>query len=160
MRGRCSWCPPSWILVLVILSGCAAGPTRTIVEGQLLPRHFRFVTVVEQSGNEPGGWRAACIYLPIRRDTGDAFICKFGVEMPIATQADGLFSEPLAQRISADCANQAAYGVLSLATPETPLGVACEGFKSTYNEILNRSVRGSRVKTRCHERTTPVEIGQ
>jgi hypothetical protein len=144
-------------LLLALLSGCAS--RRTIVEGRLQPRHFQFVTVVEQRGSEPGGWRAACVYLHVKSDTGQVFVCKFGVEMPIKTQKEGFLSTPLAQRIAADCANLAAYSYFPSTTVETPLGLACKGFKTTYNEVLNRAVGGSRVETGCHEKTTPVEVG-
>ena len=72
-------------LLVTLLSGCATSRTATIVEGALEPRNFRFVTVVEQRGDEPGGWRAACLRLPIKSDTGDESICKMGVDMPIMT---------------------------------------------------------------------------
>jgi hypothetical protein len=55
--------------------------------------------------------------------------------MPIKTELDGSISTPHAQRIASDCANQSTYAIFSLATPETPLGLACESFKRTYNEI-------------------------
>jgi hypothetical protein len=145
-------------LLLPLLSGCAAPVT--LVKGKLEPRHFQFVTVVKQSGSEPGGWRAACIHAHITRTTGEFHLCRFGVEMPIKTELDGSISTPLAQRIASDCANQAAYAIFSLATPETPLGLACTSFKRTYNEILYRAIKGSTVKTQCHPKTTPVEFGR
>jgi hypothetical protein len=144
---------------LLLLPNCAAG-TMTLVEGGLGPEHFQFVTVVNQHGDEPGGWRAACIHVPISRATGESFICRMGVEMPIKTGADGLISTPLAQRISADCANLAAQIALGATTPATPLGAACESFKAHYRAFLNNAVSGSRVKTMCHEKTNPVVVGE
>lgn len=144
-------------LLLPLLWGCVA--PITLVKGALEPKHFQFVTVVKQSGSEPGGWRAACIHAHIKRTTGEFHICRFGIEMPIKTELDGAISTPLAQRIASDCANQAAYTIFSLSTPETPLGLACESFKRTYDEILYRAIKGSVVKTQCHPKTTPVDFG-
>ncbi len=139
--------------MLLLLSGCATGGTRTIVEGQFEPRHFRFVTVVTKSGKGPGGWRAACVYLRIARDPGpDSFLCRFGVEMPLATEKNGAISTALAQRISADCASLAAQSSLSPITPTTPLGLACQNFKSTYDMILSSTIVQAKVKTECHKK--------
>ncbi|PTL81794.1 hypothetical protein [Vitiosangium sp. GDMCC 1.1324] len=74
------------------------------------------------------------------------------------TSENGPISTPLAQRISADCASQAALTVFSAATPETPLGLACESFKSTYGVILGGAIKESRVMKTCHEKTSPVII--
>lgn len=147
-------------LMVLLLSGCATGGTRTIVEGQFEPKNFRFVTIVAKRGKGPGGWRAACVGLSLKRDPGvDSFLCRFGVEMPMETDEDGPISTPLAQRLSADCANQAALAVFSSTTPETPLGLACESFKSTYGVILGRVINQSLVMKTCHKKTTPVDIG-
>ncbi|MDY7231479.1 hypothetical protein [Hyalangium rubrum] len=147
------------VLLLPMLPGCATG-TLTLVEGSLYPKHFQFVTVVNQQGDEPGGWRAACLHVPIRRDIGDAFICKLGIEMPIKTEVDGMISAPLAQRIAADCANLAAQVALGSTTPTTPLGFACESFKGAFHSTLRNALRGSVVKTICHKATEPVVVGQ
>ncbi len=146
--------------MLLLLSGCATGGTRTLVEGQFEPRHFRFVTVVSKRGKGAGGWRAACVGLSLKRDPGvDSFLCRFGVEMPMETDEEGPISTPLAQRISADCASQAALAVFTSTTPETPLGLACESFKTTYGLILGKAIHQSRVMKTCHEKTSPVDIG-
>lgn len=141
--------------------GCvpSARGTRTIVTGAIEPRHFQFVTVVKQRDNKPGGWQAACVHVNIKRDTGESFLCKFGVEVPIETD-DGPFSVPLAQRISAERANEAAHLVFGVATPESGLGLLCEGFKTTFGKLLEASIRGSRVKTACHKKTIPVQFGE
>lgn len=155
-RGERRSALPLWLL---LLSGCTAGGTRTLVDGQFEPRHFRFITVVPKRGKGPGGWRAACVGLSLKRDPGvDSFLCRFGVEMPLETAANGPISTPLAQRISADCASQTAFTVFSSATPETPLGLACENFKTTYGVVLGSAIKESRVMKTCHEKTTPVDI--
>lgn len=144
------------VLLLPLVAGCT-GSSITLVRGRIQPRHFSFVTVVEKTDEGPDGWRAACIHAHVQRTTGDSYICRFGVEMPIENR-NGPISTPLAQRIAARCANEAAYTFFKSTTPETPLGLACEGFKKTYHLVLNRALSGSRVKTQCHEKTTPVEF--
>jgi hypothetical protein len=140
-------------LLLLLLSGCA------VVEGSLRPEHFQFVDVVSKKGSGAGGWRAACVHVGIRkRVTGDLFLCRFGVEIPIETEDQGFISVERAQSIAAKCANLAARNVLSLTTKETPLGIACEVFKTEYGLILNGTVKGSRVPRMCHEQTRPVVV--
>jgi hypothetical protein len=136
--------------MLPALAGCSIN--------HYLPRHFDFVTVVEKTEPGAGGWRAACLHVPVV-NTQDlsTFVCRFGVEMPIETKADGYMSVTLAQRIAADCANEAGRIVLRAPTSPSP-GLVCEQFKKKFNEILERAVRGSRVKTECHEKTTPTTI--
>jgi hypothetical protein len=148
-------------LLLPILPGCVTPPhrTRTIVTGQIEPRHFQFVTVVKQRGNKPGGWRAACVHVNIKRTTGEAFLCRFGVDVPIETDDDS-YSIPLAQRIAAERANEAARLVFGSATPESGLGLLCEAYKNSFGTLLEASIRGSRVKTGCHEKTIPVQFGE
>jgi hypothetical protein len=60
------------------------------------------------------GWRAACIHATVvNKSTLEPYFCKFGVGMPIATEKFGLMSEPLAQRIAFDCANEALREVIA-----------------------------------------------
>ncbi|WP_143195219.1 hypothetical protein [Archangium sp. Cb G35] len=137
-------------MMLLILTGCTIN--------HYLPRHFDFVTVVEKTKPGADGWRAACLHVPvINTQDMSTFVCRFGVDMPIETEADGYLSVTLAQRIAADCANEAGRIVLSAPASPSP-GLLCEQFKKKFNEILNRAVLGSRVKTLCHEATTPTII--
>lgn len=94
-----------------------------------------------------------------KRDTGESFLCRLGVDVPLQND-DSAFSLPLAQRISAERANEAAQLVFGAATPESGLGLLCEAFKKTFGTLLDASIRGSRVKTACHERTIPVQFGE
>jgi hypothetical protein len=89
--------------------------------------------------------------------TGESIIYKFGVEMPIENK-DGPISIPLAQRIAAECANQAADIVLGSATIETPLGIACESFKTTYDMLINSAIAGAHATRMCHPKTKPVNF--
>jgi hypothetical protein len=144
--------------LLWLSTGCATG-TGTVVEGSLQPRHFQFITVVEKTGPGPGGWREACVHVPIRRDTGEVFMCSLGVGMPIQTRGSEPLPLALAQRISADCANLSAQMSFSQTTPITSLGLACEGFRSTFTTALGGAVKGSRVSQMCHKATTPIRLG-
>ena len=141
---------PLWHLLVVLLpllAGCSINHYQ--------PRHFQFVTVVKKSKSDPGGWRAACLHVPIvNTATWDTFYCKFGVEMPLATTADGSISTSLAQRIAADCANEAARIVLEFPNSPRP-GLLCQDFKSTFHTVLSRAVPTAKVTTLCHRQTTP-----
>ncbi|MFL5358194.1 hypothetical protein [Archangium sp.] len=140
------------VLLLSTLAGC--------VFNRLQPSHFQFVTVVEQTEPGAGGWRAACIHARMTNmTTEESFVCKFGIEMPLETDEVGPISTILAQRIAADCGNQAAETVIDSATAATTPGLACEEFKNTFNIILNRAVIGSRVLTPCDKKTKPVKFG-
>jgi hypothetical protein len=146
------------ILPLVVLSsGCASAVT-----GRIQPVHFQFATIVPHTGPGPGGWRAACVHAQINNgDTGEVYTCIFGVEMPIENDGNGPISTALAQRIAADCANDAAYSVLSTMTkpPPPPLYTLCTSVRAAYALRLNAAVLGSRVKPGCNPRTKPVIFG-
>jgi hypothetical protein len=146
------------VVLIPLATGCTAGGSYTIVEKHVEPRHFKFVDVVNQEEQGPGGWRAACLHLRLQHAAGPFYLCKFGVEMPKENGDAGPISLPLAQRIAADCANLAADTALGATTPATPLGLACESFKKAFKAILWRAVEGSRVKTLCHEATKPVTV--
>ncbi|WP_375756435.1 hypothetical protein [Corallococcus exercitus] len=135
-----------------LLTGCATG-TGTVVEGSLQPRHFRFVTVVEQTEPGPGGWREACVHVPLRRDTGEVFKCTLGAGVPVQVTGSEPMPVELAQRISANCANLAAQTVFSSTTPVTALGLACEEFRATFTTALDGAIFGSRVRQTCHPAT-------
>ena len=71
--------PPLFVALLPIFAGCSINHYQ--------PGHFRFVTVVEQTEPGAGGWRAACLHVPIVNTRyWDTFICKFGVGMPIESR--------------------------------------------------------------------------
>jgi hypothetical protein len=97
------------------------------------PEHFQFVTTVEKTEVGADGWREACIHANmLNMATHERFVCKVGIGMPIETEAVGPISNPLAQRIAADCANQAADIVIGSATASTTPGLACESFKRRF----------------------------
>ncbi|NPD22659.1 hypothetical protein D7Y27_00295 [Corallococcus sp. AB004] len=141
-----------------LLTGCAMR-TGTVVEGSLQPRHFRFVTVIEQTEPGPGGWREACVHVPLRRDTGEIFKCTLGIGLPIHAKGSEPIPVELAQRISANCANLAAQAVFSATTPVTALGLACEEFRTTFGTALDAAILGSRVRQQCHPATFPFKSG-
>jgi len=167
---RRQWRPTAFPMVFVLagllVTGCAPpvrrARTRTIVTGKVEPRHFQFYTVVEKNDEdgEPGGWRAACVHLTIRRkNTGESFVCTFGVEVPM-TNNEMPVSAPLAQRIAAARADEAARFVFGAATPASPLGLLCQAFRNTLRTRIKASIAGSRVDTVCKEEAVPVQFGE
>ncbi|WP_257447193.1 hypothetical protein [Archangium lipolyticum] len=140
-------------LLLLLLSGCAT------VEGGLEPRHFQFVDVVPKRGKGAGGWRAACVHVGIRKTiTNELFFCKFGVEMPIENDKQGFIPVERAQSVAAKCANLAASNILRLTTKETPLGIACELFKTEYDLVLSNTISGSHATRVCDVKAKPVVV--
>lgn len=138
--------------------GCVHQP----VNGLIQPTHFQFVTVTPQRKRGPGGWRAACVHARIAHgNSGQYYICQFGVEMPIENEENGPISDEHAQEKAAECANNAAYTVLSKLTEPTPppLYTLCSDIRNEYREILNDTIKGSRVMPTCDPKTKPVLFG-
>lgn len=146
-----------WLLV-ILSSGCTAA----LVTGRISPEHFQFNTTVPHTEpGKSGGWRVACVHAEIKNgDTKEAYNCILGVEMPIEN-IDGPISTRLAQRISADCANEAAYAVLSAMTtsPPLPLYTLCMSVREGFRLRLNAAIPGSRVKSSCDSVAKPVVFG-
>ncbi|MCY1044641.1 hypothetical protein OV208_25210 [Corallococcus sp. bb12-1] len=151
-----------WLAAGAALSlslSCVGPAGRTFVTGQIQPRQIRFVTIVEAQPEEAGGWRAACIHIRISREnTGEAILCKFGLETPLHTK-DGPVSTSLAQRIAADRINEASHSLFRTASLESPLGMLCESLKATLRTTVPASIGGSKVPTLCHAKSSPVQFG-
>lgn len=150
------------LAALLPLVGLSSGCAAALVTGRIRTEHFQFVTTVPQTEPGAGGWRAACVHAQITNgDTKEAYTCTLGVEMPIET-GSGPISTRLAQRISADCANDAAYAVLSTMTtppPPPPLYTLCMSVRKAFALRLAVAIRGSRVMSTCDPSTTPVIFG-
>lgn len=87
----------------------------------------------------------------------EPYFCQFGIGMPIETKDVTWMSEPLAQRIAADCANKALSDVI--AAPTSPLpGLVCIQFTNTFDTVLDRAVPGSKVTTSCEKKTKPFRV--
>lgn len=144
------------LLTLIVLSlGCSG------VTGEIQPSDFQFTTTVPQTEPGAGGWRVACVHAQIANgNTREVYTCQVGVEMPLATNG-GPITTSLAQRISANCANQAAYAVLSTMTnPEPPpMYSLCTAIIAAYEIRLNAAIVGSRVSRTCDPRAKPVIFG-
>ena len=148
--------PRALLMLFVLPLGCAASVT-----GKVQPSHFQFTTTVSHKNPGPGGWRVACVHAQINNgSTKEAYTCIFGVEMPLENK-DGPISLPLAQRVSADCANEAAYTVLSTLTkpPPPPLYTLCTSIRDTYRMMLTAAIVGSKVKANCDSQAKPVVFG-
>jgi hypothetical protein len=136
-------------LLLALATGCMAERGYTLVEKHVTPGSFKFVTVVEKTEPGAGGWRVACLYLSLQHDMGPNYLCKMGVEVPIETTLGGVISEMRARRVAADSANAAADLAFGPMGPETPLGIACSSFRTTYDVVLRKALKGSRVRVDC-----------
>ncbi len=146
----------SFLPLVALFSGCS-----TAVTGRIGPAHFQFTTTVPQRKPGPGGWRVACVHAQIKNGgTGELYTCPFGVEMPMETH-NGPISTPLAQRISADCANEAAYAVLETLTtpPPPPLYTLCTSVRAAFNARLKAAIRGAQVMATCHALAKPTVFG-
>lgn len=138
--------------------GCGHPP----VNGLITPTYFRFVTITPQRKRGPGGWRAACVLAQIKHgNTGDVYICQFGVEMPIENEENGPISTGYAQEKAAECANNAAYTVLAKMREPTPppLYTLCTDIRDAYRGLLRDAIKGSRVMPTCDPKTEPVVFG-
>jgi hypothetical protein len=144
--------------MMALVAGCSTGGTMTIVRGSVEPHHFRFATVVPKRGKGPGGWRAACVHIPLRRAAGEPYLCRLGVEIPLENQL-GVITTEKAQSLSAACANSSAPIAFESVTPTTPLVLACQSFKNVDNITLSEAIIGAVVKTECHGKTTPTQVG-
>jgi len=67
---------------------------------------------------------------------------------------DPALRRALAQRIAADCANEAGRIVLEFPNSPRP-GLLCQDFKRTFHQVLSRAVPNAQITTLCHEQTTP-----
>lgn len=84
------------------------------VEGGLGPEHFQFKVLVPMTATSgPDGWQAACVRVKLTNDnTGMNVMCQFEIGMPLRSHEMEI-STALAQRVSAEQANLAAYAALS-----------------------------------------------
>ena len=78
--------------------------------------------------------------------------------MPIENDEQGFISTDRAQSIAANCANRAAENILRLTSSQTPLGIACEIFKTEYDAIINLAIAGAHATKKCHAKTRPVVV--
>ncbi|QSQ28083.1 hypothetical protein JY651_12910 [Pyxidicoccus parkwayensis] len=147
-------------MVGTLLHGCMGPSGATVVTGLTEPKQIRFVTVVKPDLEEGvGGWQVSCIHIRLTRSgTGESFLCRFGIEMPVRNR-EGPVSVPLAQRVASERINETAYSVLGSATPASPLGVLCETLKGALAPRIAGSIVGAMMTYRCHKDTVPVEFG-
>lgn len=87
-------------------------------------------------------------------NTGLNVICQFEIGMPLRSHEMEI-STALAQRVSAEQANLAAYAALSNALLP---GMACERFKTILKGSMPKAIAGARVKADCDPALVPVEV--
>ncbi len=139
--------------LLVALTSCVDGsvPSGT----RITPDFFRYATIIEPPADgSVGGWRAVCIRAGVGQrsahpqgahiDTRTRCGLEFG--SPIVNQQHGYIPLAMAQRISADVANEVAYAVLS---EERGLTVrTCYKLVRGMNARMGVDINGSKV-TQC-----------
>ncbi|REG15378.1 hypothetical protein ATI61_1254 [Archangium gephyra] len=126
------------------------------VEGGLVPEHFQFKVLVPLTApSGPDGWQAACVRVRLTNDnTGLNVVCQFEIGMLLRSHEMEI-STALAQRVSAEQANLAAYAALSKALLP---GMACERFKAILKGSMPKAIVGARVKADCDPALVPVEV--
>jgi hypothetical protein len=139
--------------ILVLLMGCAmcgAGPNW--VQGFITPKKFEFRQIVPVDVD--GGWRAACLRAAFTHGNTDITVrCTFTVGTPLRLRPDDPPPRDItlerAQEAGAAAANQAAYLVLSKASPDSMSAILCDSFVREYNRLLKDSLPGARVNNTC-----------
>ncbi len=143
-----------WLLLpATIFAACTAGniPTGT----RITPEFFQYATIIQPPADgSPGGWRAVCIMARVGQriahpqgahiETGRQCGLEFGT--PIVNKQHGYIPLPMAQRTSADVANDVAYKVLRRERGVT--ASTCLKLKTGMNVGLDTAINGSRV-TQC-----------
>ncbi len=121
-----------------------------------MPEHFQFKVLVPLTASSgPGGWQAACVRVRLTNDdTGLNVMCQFEIGMPLRSHEMEI-STALAQRVSAEQANLAAYEALSKALLP---GMACEQLKTLLKGRMPKAIAGARVKADCDPALVPVEV--
>jgi len=140
-----------YILGLAMVCGlCGAGPNW--VHGFVTPRKFEFRQIVPVDVD--GGWRAVCLRAAFTHGNTDITIrCTFTVGTPLRLRPEAppprYITLEHAQAAGATAANQAAYSVLSKASPDSMSAVLCDTFVGEYNRLLKAGIPGSRVNSTC-----------
>jgi hypothetical protein len=136
--------------LLTIWVLCGAGPNR--VQGFITAKKFEFRQIVPVDLD--GGWRAVCLRAAFTHGNTDITIrCTFTVGTPIRLRPDAPpprdITHEHAQEAGAAAANQAAYLVLSKASPDSMSAVLCDSFVKEYNRLLKEGIPGARVNNTC-----------
>lgn len=138
---------------LGLLALCMTCTARGYPSGtRIKPSHFRFATIVEPDHDPRGsGWRAVCIHASLSQSRAggpisSATLCRQEFGTPIVN-SKGPVPLSRAQRVSANVANEVAYGILT--TTERVTALACGQFRKRANFLLGRRIRGAKVST-CH----------
>ena len=140
-------CSLAWLLY-----ACTAGNTSVPTGTRIIPEFFQYATIVEPPDDgSTGGWRAVCIRARIGQSIAEPQggqwssnrECGLEFGVPIVNHQHGFIPLRMAQRISADVANETAYRVL---TREPTLTVmTCDKLKVAMNTDLGEAINGSKV---------------
>ena len=141
------------LLLLAAIAAC-----KKPGELQITPGHFRFVTVTEPD-DHGGGWREVCIRARMEQDDGTGnsrwLVCDVGVGVPIRLQDGTVFPLHVAQKESANAANDAAARVL--AQNNGLSAVVCNAIRTEMRRLLDVVFKTSRAH-QCRSVVGGVEI--
>ena len=135
-----------------LLGACTGGSTSVPTGTRITPEFFQYATMIEApEDGSTGGWRAVCIHARVGQSVAEpqggqwsaSRQCSLEFQVPIINHQHGFIPLRMAQRISADVANEVAYRVL---TREPALTImTCSKLKVGMNEALDEAIKGSRV---------------
>lgn len=128
-------CLLPWVLVALMSLQAACMGDRVVV-GNIPPSTFKFTTVIEEGGREPGGWQVAQVIVLLGRLSTmfpRAATCDIEVGMPVINHL-GYVSVERAQLESARSADRAAHKLLK--ARERPTASICRLFRTTMQKFL------------------------
>ena len=143
------------LAVALVISSACGGSTSVPSGTYISPEFFEYQTIIEPpEDGSPGGWRAVCIRARLGQTMaspqgvlGHSHIeCGLEFGSPIVTRDLGYIPLHVAQRTSADVANEVAYEVLQEVRGMTT--VICRALHTGMTKGMNEKIKGSTV-TAC-----------
>jgi hypothetical protein len=139
-------------VLAVSLSACMSDSATLDTGTRITPEFFRYATIIEPpTDGTTGGWRAVCIKARTGQrvahphstgwETGVQCALEFG--SPIVNRQHGFIPLRMAQRISADVANEVAYRVLRQERGIT--ATTCTKLIKGMNKAFKKAINGSAV---------------
>lgn len=148
-------------LLFVLLSVQAACMGDRVVFGNIPPSTFKFTTVIEENGLEPGGWQVAQVVVLLGRLSTmfpRAATCDVEVGMPLVNHL-GYVSVEHARLESALSADRAARKLLK--ARERPTASICLLFRTTMEKYLRdprfSNIPGAKVSRFSNQWVVPRE---
>ena len=137
-------------ILVSTLGACTDSNSSLSADTRITPDVFQYATVNQPpEDRSPGGWRAVCIRIRIDRHTAaedPARECGLEFGSPIINRQHGFIPLRMAQRISADVANEVGRRVLEKAKGFTE--TTCKKLRTAMNKGMDDAINGSKV-TQC-----------